>query len=60
MCAFVFRDLGLDDLLKHCECLLEKLRFPENEPCFHAMAGTVLYTHTALEMLRNYNRYMFM
>ncbi|KAK9956037.1 hypothetical protein ABG768_013794 [Culter alburnus] len=50
------RDLGLDDLLKHCECLLEKLRFPENEPCFHAMAGTVLYTHTALEMLRNYNR----
>ncbi|XP_056113669.1 uncharacterized protein si:ch211-241j12.4 [Rhinichthys klamathensis goyatoka] len=50
------RDLGLDDLLKHCECLLEKLRFPENDPCFQAMAGTVLYTHTALEMLRNYNR----
>ncbi|XP_039522114.1 uncharacterized protein LOC120475491 isoform X2 [Pimephales promelas] len=50
------RDLGLDDLLKHCECLLEKLRFPESDPCFQAMAGTVLYTHTALEMLRNYNR----
>ncbi|KAK7150864.1 hypothetical protein R3I93_011959 [Phoxinus phoxinus] len=50
------RDLGLDDLLKHCECLLEKLRFPENDPCFQAMAGTVLYTHTALEMLHNYNR----
>ncbi|XP_067272718.1 guanine nucleotide exchange factor DBS isoform X2 [Pseudorasbora parva] len=50
------RDLGLDDLLKQCVCLLEKLRFPENDPCFQAMAGTVLYTHTALEMLRNYNR----
>ncbi|KAF4099167.1 uncharacterized protein LOC131527461 [Onychostoma macrolepis] len=50
------RDLGLDDLLKHCEGLLEKLRFPENEPCFHTMAGTLLYTHTSLEMLHNYNR----
>ncbi|XP_051954949.1 uncharacterized protein LOC127624250 [Xyrauchen texanus] len=50
------RDLCLDDLLKRCECLLEKLRFPENYPCFHAMAGTVLFTHTALEMLHNYNR----
>uniref|UniRef100_A0A9J7Y0F1 Si:ch211-241j12.3 n=1 Tax=Cyprinus carpio carpio TaxID=630221 RepID=A0A9J7Y0F1_CYPCA len=50
------RDLGLDDLLKHCEGLLEKLRFPEKDPCFHAMAGTLLYTHTALEMLHNYNR----
>ncbi|XDV42463.1 hypothetical protein PO909_011120, partial [Leuciscus waleckii] len=50
------RDLGLDDLLRHCECLLEKLRFPEKDPCFQAMAGTVLFTHTALEMLRNYNR----
>ncbi|KAA0708999.1 hypothetical protein E1301_Tti017435 [Triplophysa tibetana] len=50
------RDLGLDDLLKCCECLLEKLRFPENEPCFHAMAGTILFSHTALEMLQNYNR----
>ncbi|XP_051511049.1 uncharacterized protein si:ch211-241j12.4 [Myxocyprinus asiaticus] len=50
------RDLCLDDLLKRCECLLEKLRFPENYPCFHAMAGTVLFTHTTLEMLHNYNR----
>uniref|UniRef100_A0A671K328 Uncharacterized LOC107697503 n=2 Tax=Sinocyclocheilus anshuiensis TaxID=1608454 RepID=A0A671K328_9TELE len=50
------RDLGLDDLLKHCEGLLEKLRFPEKEPCFHAMAGTLLYSLTALEMLHNYNR----
>ncbi|XP_043075303.1 actin-1 isoform X3 [Puntigrus tetrazona] len=50
------RDLGLDDLLKRCEGLLEKLRFPEDEPCFRAMAGTLLYTHTALEMLHNYNR----
>ncbi|XP_051501411.1 uncharacterized protein LOC127410271 isoform X2 [Myxocyprinus asiaticus] len=50
------RDLGLDDLLKHCECLLKKLHFPENEPCFHAMAGTLLFSHTALEMLHNYNR----
>ncbi len=57
MCVHVFRDLGLDDLLKHCEGLLEKLRFPEKEPCFHAMVGTLLYTHTALEMLHNYNRY---
>lgn len=53
-----FRDLGLDDLLKRCERLLEKLRFPENEPCFHVMAGTVLFSHTALEMLHNYNRYV--
>ncbi|KAI7800061.1 hypothetical protein IRJ41_023720, partial [Triplophysa rosa] len=50
------RDLGLDDLLKRCECLLEKLRFPENEPCFYAMAGTILFSLTALEMLQNYNR----
>ncbi|XP_051951450.1 uncharacterized protein LOC127621768 [Xyrauchen texanus] len=50
------RDLGLDDLLKHCECLLKKLHFPENEPCFHTMAGTFLFSHTTLEMLHNYNR----
>ncbi|XP_065113485.1 uncharacterized protein [Paramisgurnus dabryanus] len=50
------RDLGLDDLLKRCECLLEKLRYPETEPCFHAMAGTNLFANTTLEMIHNYNR----
>nr|XP_055042001.1 uncharacterized protein LOC129429380 isoform X5 [Misgurnus anguillicaudatus] len=50
------RDLGLDELLKRCECLLEKLRYPETEPCFHAMAGTNLFANTTLEMIHNYNR----
>ncbi|XP_048842096.1 uncharacterized protein LOC125714966 isoform X2 [Brienomyrus brachyistius] len=50
------RELGLDDLLRHCEQIVEKLRFPENEPCYQDMAGTALFTHTAYDMLQNYNR----
>ncbi|XP_047674141.1 uncharacterized protein LOC113661155 isoform X2 [Tachysurus fulvidraco] len=50
------RDLGLDALYKRCKCVLEKFRAPEQDPCFQAMVGTVLFTHTALEMLQNYDR----
>ncbi|KAJ8275034.1 hypothetical protein COCON_G00096590 [Conger conger] len=50
------RELGLDDLLRHCEHVVEKLRYPENEPCYQAMAGTALFTHTAYDMLQNYSR----
>nr|XP_023666047.1 uncharacterized protein LOC111843059 isoform X2 [Paramormyrops kingsleyae] len=50
------RELGLDDLLRHCEQIVEKLRFPENELCYQDMAGTALFTHTAYDMLQNYNR----
>ncbi|KAG7460645.1 hypothetical protein MATL_G00200960 [Megalops atlanticus] len=50
------RDLGLDELLRHCETVVEKLRYPENEPCYQAMAGTALFTHTAYDMLQNYSR----
>nr|XP_021324226.1 guanine nucleotide exchange factor DBS [Danio rerio] len=52
------RDLGLDELLKRCECLMEKLRFPERDACFHAMAGTVLFTQTTQDMLRHYSGIM--
>ncbi|MFT7802890.1 uncharacterized protein LOC108929278 isoform X1 [Arapaima gigas] len=50
------RELGLDELLRHCECVVEKLRHPENEPCYQAMAGTALFTQTAYDMLQNYSR----
>ncbi|KAK3522763.1 hypothetical protein QTP86_034196 [Hemibagrus guttatus] len=50
------RDLGLDALFRRCECVLEKFRYPEKDPCYQAMVGTVLFTHTALEMLQNYDR----
>ncbi|XP_062406625.1 uncharacterized protein LOC134097699 isoform X2 [Sardina pilchardus] len=50
------RDLGLDELLRHCECVVEKLRYPENDPCYQAMAGTAIFTHTAYDMLLNYSR----
>uniref|UniRef100_UPI0037E767F0 guanine nucleotide exchange factor DBS n=1 Tax=Semicossyphus pulcher TaxID=241346 RepID=UPI0037E767F0 len=50
------RELGLDELLTHCEGVLEKLRYPEKEPCYQAMAGTALFTHTAFDMLQNHSR----
>lgn len=53
----VFRELGLDELLNHCEGVAEKLRHPEKEPCYQAMAGTALFTHTAFDMLQNHSRY---
>lgn len=46
----------MDDLLRHCERVVEKLRYPETEPCYQAMAGTPLFTHTAYDMLQNYSR----
>ncbi|KAL7889104.1 hypothetical protein AOLI_G00040780 [Acnodon oligacanthus] len=49
-------DLGLDELLRRCELVLEKFRVPESDQCYQAMVGTHLYTHTALEMLHNYER----
>ncbi|XP_029902975.1 uncharacterized protein LOC115356102 isoform X2 [Myripristis murdjan] len=50
------RELGLDELLRHCELVVEKLRYPEKEPCYQAMAGTALFTHTTFDMLQNYSR----
>ncbi|KAM8826865.1 uncharacterized protein ACB058_020002 isoform 2-T2 [Synchiropus picturatus] len=50
------RELGLDDLLKHCENMVEKLRHPEKEPCYQAMAGTALFSQTSYDMLQNHNR----
>ncbi|XP_035534960.1 proto-oncogene DBL [Morone saxatilis] len=50
------RELGLDELLRHCESVVEKLRYPEKEPCYQAMAGTALFTHTAFDMLQNHCR----
>nr|XP_040015806.1 uncharacterized protein LOC120807635 isoform X2 [Gasterosteus aculeatus aculeatus] len=50
------RELGLDELLNHCEGVAEKLRHPEKEPCYQAMAGTALFTHTAFDMLQNHSR----
>ncbi|KAF7658369.1 hypothetical protein LDENG_00013510 [Lucifuga dentata] len=50
------RELGLDELLRHCESVVEKLRYPEKDPCYQAMAGTALFTHTAFDMLQNYSR----
>ncbi|KAL7872636.1 hypothetical protein SRHO_G00076190 [Serrasalmus rhombeus] len=49
-------DLGLDELLRTCELVLEKFRVPESDQCYQAMVGTHLYTQTALEMLHNYER----
>ncbi|XP_034017559.1 uncharacterized protein LOC117502613 isoform X1 [Thalassophryne amazonica] len=50
------RELGLDELLRRCETVMEKLRFPEKEPCYQAMAGTALFTRTASDMLLNHSR----
>ncbi|KAK5880532.1 hypothetical protein CesoFtcFv8_023550 [Champsocephalus esox] len=50
------RELGLDELLRHCEGIVEKLRHPDKEPCYQAMAGTALFSHTAFDMLRNHSR----
>ncbi|XP_039982148.1 uncharacterized protein LOC120789485 [Xiphias gladius] len=50
------RELGLDELLRHCESVVEKLRYPEKEPCYQAMAGTALFTHTSFDMLQNHSR----
>ncbi|XP_069017670.1 uncharacterized protein [Embiotoca jacksoni] len=47
------RELGLDQLLTRCETVLERLRHPDREPCYQAMAGTALFTHTAFDMLQN-------
>ncbi|XP_063078832.1 uncharacterized protein LOC134468856 isoform X2 [Engraulis encrasicolus] len=49
-------ELGLDALLRHCEQVVGKLRYPESDPCYQAMAGTAIFTHTAYDMLLNYSR----
>ncbi|CAG13016.1 unnamed protein product, partial [Tetraodon nigroviridis] len=50
------RELGLDELLRHCEIVVEKLHYPEKDPCYLAMAGTALFTHTTFDMLQNHSR----
>ncbi|XP_027895755.1 uncharacterized protein LOC114158457 isoform X1 [Xiphophorus couchianus] len=50
------RELGLDELQKHCEAVCEKLRHPDREPCYQAMAGTPFFTQTAFDMLQNHSR----
>lgn len=55
--ACVCRELGLDELQKHCEAVCEKLRHPDREPCYQAMAGTPFFTQTAFDMLQNHSRY---
>lgn len=50
------RELGLDKLLRHCGNVLDKLRYPEKDPCYQAMAGTALFTHMAFDMLQNHSR----
>ncbi|XP_023259870.1 uncharacterized protein KIAA1755-like [Seriola lalandi dorsalis] len=50
------RELGLDELLRHCDSVVEKLRYPEKEPCYQAMASTALFIHTAFDMLQNHSR----
>ncbi|XP_070844132.1 uncharacterized protein [Chaetodon trifascialis] len=49
-------ELGLDELLRHCEKVVENLRYPEKEPCYQVMAGTALFSHTAFDMLQNHSR----
>ena len=53
---WVCRELGLDELQDHCEQMGSKLRFPEQDPCYLAMAGTPLFTDTARDMLHHYSR----
>ncbi|XP_039604026.1 uncharacterized protein LOC120525628 isoform X4 [Polypterus senegalus] len=55
-CSELRRELGLDDLLIHCEHIVEKLKFPDRDPCFQSVAGTVLFSHVAFEMIENYDR----
>ncbi|KAJ0061291.1 hypothetical protein NL108_014818, partial [Boleophthalmus pectinirostris] len=50
------RELGLDDLLKHCKLLVEKLRSPDLDPHFQAMAGTALFTLHFSSMLQYHRR----
>lgn len=50
------RELGLDELLRHCESLLQKLCHPEQDPCYQSMAGTALFTQTTYTMLQNHSR----
>uniref|UniRef100_A0A3P9L3Z6 Uncharacterized LOC101162803 n=1 Tax=Oryzias latipes TaxID=8090 RepID=A0A3P9L3Z6_ORYLA len=50
------RELGLDELLRHCEGVVEKLHFPDLDPCYQDMVGTTLFTQTAFDMLQNHSR----
>uniref|UniRef100_UPI00398E406B uncharacterized protein isoform X2 n=1 Tax=Pristiophorus japonicus TaxID=55135 RepID=UPI00398E406B len=44
------RDLGIDELLRRCVEILEKLRDPKSDPCFLAMAGTTQFRQTVDDM----------
>ncbi|XP_069743470.1 uncharacterized protein [Narcine bancroftii] len=46
------RDLGIDDLLRKCEEILEKFRDPKCDPCFNAMAGTTQFQQAADDFLK--------
>ncbi|XP_072306083.1 uncharacterized protein [Eucyclogobius newberryi] len=50
------RELGLDDLLRHCKLQLEKLRLPDLDLHFQAMAGTAPFTLYFSSMLQNHHR----
>lgn len=50
------RELGLDELLRHCEALMEKLRHPDLDPCYQDVAGTALFTYASSGMIQNYTR----
>ncbi|XP_032876725.1 uncharacterized protein LOC116973120 isoform X2 [Amblyraja radiata] len=50
------RDLGIDDLLRRCEEIIEKFRDPKSDPCFNAMAGTAQFQQEADDLLKKDER----
>ncbi|XP_051880140.1 uncharacterized protein LOC127574807 isoform X2 [Pristis pectinata] len=50
------RDLGIDDLLRKCEEILEKFRDPKSDPCFNAMAGTTQFQQAADDLFKKDER----
>ncbi|XP_072912500.1 uncharacterized protein [Hemitrygon akajei] len=46
------RDLGIDDLLRKCEVILEKFRDPKSDPCFNAMGGSTQFHQAADDLLK--------
>ncbi|XP_042188804.1 guanine nucleotide exchange factor DBS [Callorhinchus milii] len=50
------RDLGIDELLRRCETIVEKLKNPKADPHFLAMAGTAVFAQTLDEMYERNER----
>ncbi|XP_072106143.1 uncharacterized protein [Mobula birostris] len=46
------RDLGIDDILRKCEVILEKFRDPKSDLCFNAMGGTTQFHQAADDLLK--------